>query len=141
MDFWVGEWDVRWAASPSIPEGSGRNVITRDFANCVIVENFSGDASTGGLVGHSVSTYHAPAQRWRQTWVDNQGGYFALVGGPEGADRFVLVSHRLRDNAPVQRMVFENITPEGFTWRWQTTADGAVSWVDSWVIEYTRARH
>lgn len=138
MDFWVGEWDLHWDASASIPEGRGTNVITRELDNCVIVENFTGDASTGNLVGRSLSTYAATPQRWRQTWVDNQGGYFALVGGPEAADRFVLVSNRLRDNTPVQRMVFENITHDALTWRWQSTADGGATWTDSWVIEYRR---
>lgn len=137
MDFWVGVWDVSWEASASTPAGHGVNTITRAYDNCVIQEDFAGGPATGGLIGHSVSTYHAPLQRWRQTWVDNQGGYFALVGGPVGED-FVLVSSRVTDNAPVQRMVFTDITANSLTWRWQRTPDGGATWADQWVIQYTR---
>ena len=139
LDFWLGQWNVRWDASPGTPAGSGTNSITRSHGGCVVQEDFVGGPSTGGLVGRSVSVYHAPAKRWRQTWVDNQGGYFALVGGPEG-DRFVLVSSRLRDGTPAQRMVFEAITENSLTWRWQTTQDAGASWADQWVIHYTRAQ-
>ena len=138
LDFWLGDWDARWDAAPGQPAGHGRNQITRDFDNCVIHEHFDGGASTGNLRGESWSVYHAPAQRWRQSWVDNQGGYFALSGGPEPGGKFVLVSYGLEDNAPRQRMVFEDITPASFTWRWQRTPDNGATWADTWVIYYTR---
>jgi hypothetical protein len=137
LDFWVGEWDVRWEAAPGQPAGNGANTIRRDLGNCVIYETFEGGPSTGNLVGYSVSTFHGPTSRWRQTWVDNQGGYFALVGGPMG-DTFVLENSRLSDTAPYLRMVFEDITPTSITWRWQRSTDGGSSWSDSWVIHYTR---
>jgi len=137
LDFWLGSWDVRWDASPGQPAGQGTNVVTRDFEGCVIHEHFDGGPTTGNLIGESWSMYHAPAQRWRQTWVDNQGGYFALVGGPQGG-KFLLLSNSLSDNTPGQRMLFEDITPNAFTWRWQRTADQGVTWTDSWVIHYTR---
>ncbi|MBI3440087.1 MAG: hypothetical protein HY054_15790 [Proteobacteria bacterium] len=140
LDFWLGDWDVRWDAWPSQPMGHGTNHVTRDFDDCVIHEHFSGGPSTGNLRGESWSLYHAPSQWWRQTWVDNQGGYFALTGGMSG-DRFVLVSNSLGDNAPRQRMVFEDITTNSFTWRWQRTADGGATWSDSWVIYYSRRAH
>lgn len=138
LDFWLGDWDVRWDASPGQAAGHGRNRITRDFGNCVIHEHFDGGSTTGDLIGESWSVYHAPAQRWRQTWVDNQGGYFALSGGLEQAGKFVLVSYGLNDNMPRQRMVYEDITATAFTWRWQRTPDNGATWVDSWVIHYTR---
>ncbi len=137
MDFWLGTWDARWEASTGTPAGQGVNVITREYGGCVIQEAFDGGPATGGLIGHSVSTYHAPLQRWRQTWVDNQGGYFALVGGPEGDD-FILVSSSVSNGQPAQRMVFEDITPGAFTWRWQRTPDAGATWADQWVIHYTR---
>lgn len=138
MDFWLGRWNVRWDAVEGIPAGEGVNTITREYGGCVIQEAFEGGPATANLIGHSVSTYHAPLQRWRQTWVDNQGGYFALVGGPESG-KFVLVSSRLADNTPVQRMVFEDITRTSLTWRWQMTPDGGTTWRDQWVIYYARA--
>ncbi len=137
MDFWVGTWDVRWDEGGGTPAGSGTNIITREYDNCVIQEAFDGGPATGNLIGHSVSTFHAPLGKCRQTWVDNQGGYFALVGGQEGAD-FVLTSYRVSDNTPAQRMVFTDLHANSLTWRWQRTADGGATWSDSWVIYYTR---
>jgi hypothetical protein len=137
MDFWLGSWDVRWDASPGQPAGQGTNVVTRDFDGCVIHEHFNGGSSTGSLLGESWSLYHAPTQHWRQTWVDNQGGYFALMGGLEG-DKFILISKSVSDNTPRQRMVYEDITPNSFTWRWQGSTDRGATWTDSWVIHYTR---
>jgi hypothetical protein len=137
MDFWLGAWDVRWDESPSTPAGQGTNTITREYGGCVIQEAFDGGPATNNLIGHSVSVFHAPLGLWRQTWVDNQGGYFALSGGPVGED-FVLVNTRLADAAPHLRMRFEDITPDSLTWRWQASADGGAIWSDSWVIFYTR---
>ena len=137
LDFWLGRWAVRWGAGAGLPAGSGTNTVTRAYGGCVVQEAFEGGPATEGLVGHSVSSFHAPSGRWRQAWVDNQGGHFALVGGPQGP-RFVLVASRLRDGAPVQRMVFEDITEQRLTWRWQASADAGASWSDQWVIHYTR---
>ena len=136
MDFWLGTWDAHYTADTSQAPG-GRNVITREYGNCVVQEQFDGGPQAQGLIGHSVSTYHVPSQQWRQTWVDNQGGYFALVGGPVGDD-FILTNTRATENAPHQRMVFEDITPNSFTWRWQSSADAGATWTDSWVIHYVR---
>lgn len=136
LDFWVGTWDIYYSADATTP--GGRNVITRAYDNCVIQEDFAGGEDAQGLVGHSVSTYHAPTHQWRQTWVDNQGGYFALVGGPVGDD-FVLTNTRITDAAPYQRMVFEDITADRFVWRWQSSADNGQTWTDRWVVWYRRA--
>lgn len=138
LDFWVGVWDVRWDASPGQSAGRGTNTITRELGNCVIKEHFEGGPSTGDLIGHSVSTYHAAPKLWRQTWVDNQGGYFALTGGPAADGTFVLENTRLGETSPYRRMVFEAIKPNSLTWRWQGSKDNGATWQDSWVIHYTR---
>lgn len=137
LDFWVGTWDARWEALGATPAGNGTNLITREYGDCVIQEQFDGGPATGGLIGHSVSTYYAPGQMWRQTWVDNQGGYFALTGGPVGDD-FILTTYRMNTATPAQRMVFTDITANAFTWRWQMTPDAGATWADQWVIRYTR---
>ena len=138
LDFWLGEWDASWEASGSTPAGSGTNAITRQLGDCVIQEDFVADASVGGLIGRSVSLYDARAGAWRQTWVDNQGGYFALVGGPEeGGSVFELTMTRISEEAPHLRMRFEDIEENSFIWRWQRSSD-AESWTDLWVISYHR---
>ena len=137
LNFWVGVWDVRWERSPNQAAGSGANTVTRELGGCVIEENFEGGPSTSNLIGRSVSTFDAQVGHWRQTWVDNKGGYYALIGGREG-DQFILVNSRLHARAPYLRMVFEDITPTSLTWRWQNSTDEGQTWRDQWVIYYTR---
>lgn len=130
MDFWVGEWDLSWEG------GSGRNSIVRTLGGCVIEERFT-DHAPGGLVGRSHSVRVARAGQWRQTWVDDKGGYIALAGGPQADGSFVLEAVRPSPAAPELRMVFADIRPAALTWRWQKKeADGR--WVDQWVIRYAR---
>jgi opacity protein-like surface antigen len=136
MDFWLGEWNAYYTADTNRPP-DGHNTITREYGGCVVQEQFDGGPQAQGLIGHSVSTYHAPSHQWRQTWVDNQGGYFALIGGVAGGD-FILTNSRINDAMPYQRMVYTEITPTSFTWRWQSSADAGATWTDAWVIHYVR---
>jgi hypothetical protein len=133
MDFWLGEWKLTWDG------GTGTNRITRDFKNCVIVENFSEAASNKPphLRGMSVSSYQPLNTMWRQTWVDDQNGYYHLSGGPKPDGTFVLQTIRMGREPQMTRMVFENIKRDSLTWRWQASDDGA-TWTDKWVIRYDR---
>jgi hypothetical protein len=135
LDFWVGDWIAEDEQGHRI----GTNHITRDeYGNCVITEHFHMDDGT--LTGHSVSLYRPGLKQWRQTWVDDQGGYFDLVGGPvTGSDyAFYFENKRVADNQPYQRMIWQDIRPDGFTWRWQRRAKPDEPWADSWVINYRR---
>lgn len=137
LDFWLGDWDAKWGASQGTPAGVGTNHITKSYEECVIEERFDGRPGQH-LMGHSVSTYFAPTKQWKQTWVDNEGGYIDLTGGPDGQGNFVLMTVP-RPGGHLRRMVFTNIKPNSFTWKWQATNDGK-TWTDSWVISYTRKR-
>ncbi|MEO0367043.1 MAG: hypothetical protein AAF265_16295 [Pseudomonadota bacterium] len=136
LDFWVGEWHAEWQ-QPDGSVGTGTNRVTKDeFGSCVIYERFSAP----GLNGMSVSTFHNATAQWRQTWVDDQGGYFALVGGPsdDPAIEFMLEVSRLSDESPHLRMIWQDVEPQTFTWRWQGRASEEDAWQDRWVIRYTR---
>lgn len=135
LDFWLGAWDDRWDAFPGTPAGRGSNHITRTYGGCVTEEHFKG----APLSGHSVSTYVAGTKNWRQTWVDNQGSYIDLEGGPDGSGNFVLSTLPQSGSAKANRMVFTDIKPDSFTWRWQASQDGR-AWTDSWIIRYTRKK-
>jgi hypothetical protein len=136
LDFWLGDWDAKWAPSEG-DSGIGSNHISLSYDGCVIEEHFDGRPGQP-LMGHSVSMYVAPEQIWRQTWVDNQGGYIELSGGPQANGDFVLTTGR-RPSGRISRMVFTDIKPDSFTWRWQSSTDGT-AWSDAWVIHYTRKK-
>src|SRR5687767_3406701 len=75
LDFWLGDWEARWGAA-----GRGTNSLRRILADRVIEEDFRGTGTGGSLHGRSWSVFDPERGVWRQTWVDDQGGYIELVG-------------------------------------------------------------
>ena len=137
LDFWLGAWDLEWDQADG-SKGTGTNIITKSpYGDCVITENFDG-APSMKFKGMSVSTWHKPLKTWRQTWVDDQGGYFALSGGPNDDGTFALTTTRLNDKGPYQRMIWTNIQQDSMTWHWQGHKPGETEWKDLWVIRYRR---
>ena len=131
LDFWPGSWRARWEG------GEGTKTITREFDGKVVVERFEGRPSLE-LTGYSVSVFDAEADLWRQTWVDDQGSYFALTGGSEG-DTFVLRMSAVRGGVPVElRMVFCDIEADSFRWVWERSMDAGATWDPAWEIAYKR---
>jgi hypothetical protein len=135
MDFWVGDWNAAWQG------GHGTNHVTKEMNGCVIHEHFAAAASAGrpALHGESLSSYQPANLMWRQTWVDDQNGYFHLSGGREQDGTFVLQTIRMGREPHMTRMIFQDIKPDSFTWRWQMSDDGE-TWKDAWVIHYTRLK-
>lgn len=134
FDFWLGQWDLTWADS-----GQGTNHITKPLGNCVIQEQFR-DLAPNGFAGMSVSVYDPQAKLWRQTWVDNSGGYMVFTGGWAN-DRMTLSrTITKRDGTEViQRMVFHDIAADSFVWDWQASTDNGATWEMKWQIFYKRA--
>jgi len=136
LDFWVGTWDLAWERGGA--PGGGTNTVTREHNGCVVHERFE-DAM--GYAGESWSV-RTPAG-WRQTWVDNAGGYLVFEGTTDAAGRVTEMRTPPFQNpagqTQVSRMVWEDVTDEGLVWRWQASTDDGTTWADRWVIHYTRA--
>jgi hypothetical protein len=138
FDFWLGEWDLTWPGAKPGEVGHGTNSITRVMDGCVVEENFSGGDSMH-LRGKSLSVYVPRAGKWKQTWVDNEGGYLKFVG--EFKDGMMILAReatRPDGTRILQRMVFKNITPRQFDWSWEFSKDGGNTWVVNWPIHYRR---
>lgn len=145
LDFWVGTWDLSWppgqGGTPADRPGRGTNVVERRLGDCVIHEHFESD---DGFVGESVSVYDPRSGTWRQTWVDNTGGYLLLSGAPAADGTMELrtepaVNLQTRQTL-VNRMVWRDVEADRLTWHWQRSADDGASWDDLWVITYARRR-
>ena len=138
LDFWLGDWTATWEVG-----GHGTNHIERDFAGHVIHEQFDAapDADgTGNLHGESWSVFDPGRSLWRQTWVDDQGSYFDLVGDRvDGWFAFVREAPELGDGGR-QRMVFRDVEPDRFRWTWERSLDGPLIWELRWEIAYVRRR-
>ena len=131
FDFWIGSWDCAWEG------GSGHNTITRELEGHVLVERFEANPPET-LHGSSFTVFSPPLGRWQQTWVDDQGSYWHFLGGPEGDDMILATIERENGRDIAKRMVFADIAPGGFDWRWERSEDGGVTWTQVWAIRYTR---
>ena len=139
FDFWVGEWNLTWPGEKSGEVAHGTNSIKRILDRCVLQENFSGGDSMH-LRGTSVSTFDARSNRWKQTWVDNEGGYLDFVGDFSNG-QMILQREAVRNGEKVlQRMVWKNISANELDWSWESSADGGKTWQVNWPIHYKRMR-
>jgi hypothetical protein len=131
LDFWTGVWDCTWDG------GSGTNTVTKQMDGHVIVEQFE----AGGpepFSGMSVSVADPATGGWRQTWVDSTGSYWAFVGGRRSDGTVVFgTADRVDAEQQYKRMTFSDITPDGFTWRWEASPDRR-EWTLRWAIRYRR---
>src|SRR5262249_35115130 len=119
LEFWVGEWDLTWPGQNAGEIGHGTNSIKRVMDGCVVEENFSG-ADSMHLRGKSVSLFDTRTGQWKQTWVDNEGGYLDFVG--EFKDGQMILARdvtRPDGTRAKQRMVFKNIAANEFDWSWE----------------------
>lgn len=142
LDFWAGDWDAEFDGGNG-QIGHASNRITKDeYGACAISEHFvqpGGAAGGGDYIGGSYSMYDPVTKQWRQMWVDNGGAPFVLVGGPvsDQPHVFELRTTEPRGKGKIMRMIWQDVTPATFTWRWQSQeADGA--WKDAWMIRYRR---
>jgi Protein of unknown function (DUF1579) len=138
LDFWVGEWDLTWPGQKAGETSHGTNSIRRILDGCVVQETFSGGDSMH-LRGASVSIFDFTAGKWKQTWVDNEGGYLDFVG--ELKDSQVILQREAARNdgtKVLQRMVFKNIGPNELDWSWEASRDGGKTWQVQWPIHYKR---
>ncbi len=140
FDFWLGKWDLTWKDSDGTV-ARGTNHIEKILNGKVIKENFeahSGDYE--GFTGKSYSVYNANIREWKQTWVDNQGGYLDFTGKFEGNKRiFIRKGENQEGEQILQRMVFYDITADSLTWDWEMSEDDGETWQPQWRINYKRA--
>jgi hypothetical protein len=128
FDFWLGTWDARWDG------GQGRNTISKRYGDRVVYEEFDGRPGVD-FQGMSVSVYSERLDRWLQTWVDQEGNYWALDGVFENRE----MTLRCRDGDIDYRMRFFDIETDAFEWTWERSAAGTDDWQLAWSIHYTRA--
>ena len=140
FDFWVGKWNVSWDEGGG-KRGSGTNTITKILDGAVIQEDFVvTEGLQKGFKGMSHSVYGATSKQWHQAWVDNQGGYYNLVGERNEDVRIFKTLPRVSEGKEiVQRMVFKDIKVDSFVWDWEKSEDGGKTWKLEWRINYKKA--
>lgn len=138
FDFWIGDWDATWK-NPDGSESHGRNTVTRHMDGKAVKESFSVlDGPTKGYKGESYSVFEKRSQQWKQTWIDNGGGYLEFTGHADGDTRIFARSMVINGKVMMARMRFYNIQPNSFSWDWESSADEGKTWKLNWRIEYRR---
>ncbi|HET7205065.1 MAG TPA: DUF1579 family protein [Terriglobales bacterium] len=138
FEFWVGQWNLTWPGEKPGEVQHGTNTIRRVLDGCVIQESFEGGASMH-LRGTSVSTFDQRTGKWKQTWVDNEGGYLDFVGQFENGQMVLSREATAADGKTfLQRMVWKNITADALDWSWEASQDGGKTWLVRWPIHYSR---
>jgi Tetratricopeptide repeat len=90
FDFWVGDWDV-FSGTQQV----GHNRIERLLDGCLLMENWTG---AYGSSGKSVNYFDPASGKWKQNWVDENGGIVWYEG-------------EVKDG--VMHFSGENIAPDG----------------------------
>ncbi len=130
LNFWVGTWRAEWDG------GMGTNTIVKSHNDCIVNENFQSPT----LNGISISMYDSITNQWRQTWMDDQGGFYDFYGKKDGDD-YIFHTLPTKDQPLIyQRMLFTNIEKNHFNWLWQKTSDNGKSWEEIWQINYSRIK-
>jgi len=132
FDFWLGEWVVSWDEG-----GQGVNRIDKILDGKVIREQFDGRPDMP-FRGMSLSVYDPRSELWRQTWVDNDGNYWAFHGRFQDGRMTLSTEVDVEGKPVLLRMVFYNIEADELDWNWERSEDGGRTWDLRWHIHYTR---
>lgn len=128
FDYWAGAWDV------FNPDGEkiGENTITPILKGCALREQWR---STRDHAGTSINFYDRNENRWRQTWIANNGNPLYLAGGLEDG---VMVMESVHD-APRQDRISWIPEDDGSVRQvWEISRDGGETWQVGFEGRYVR---
>ena len=132
FDFWLGDWEVRNAAGLRL----GHNQVLALLGGTVLQEHWEG--AKGGA-GTSLNTYDPAVRRWRQRWMDSQGGTLDLEGGLE-AGAMVLLGLSHGTNGPLENRITWAPLPDGRVHQhWEQRPAGGPTWTTSFDGYYQKA--
>lgn len=132
FDFWLGEWNCFWV-NPKGDTVVGHNSISKILDQTVIQEKF--EDTSRNFKGISVSVYNTRTNTWNQAWADNQGGYYSFIGI---VDDSLKIFSTDTSKLIIERMKFHNLKADSFTWDWEKSKDGGITYQLSWRIFYRK---
>jgi hypothetical protein len=141
FDFWVGDWDVFDYSSGEKGAPAGTNLVTKEFAGCVIQEHWTG--SQGGH-GSSFNTYQPNEKKWHQVWVDDSGTFLNLIGEFKDGAMVLLGEHSGQQPGVsiTERITWSlvNNDPDQVRQFWQQSRDGGKTWNTAFDGLYVRKK-
>jgi hypothetical protein len=146
FDFWIGDWDlvVHARSSPTSDQwadAKGHQHVETILGGCAIAEHFAAEGPQQPWAGASYSSWQPQISQWRQTWVDDSGGYLLFKGQMENGAMSLYGEPRESAGKRVQmRMVFRDITADALRWEWQRSEDDWATAAPMITIDYKRAK-
>lgn len=152
LDWFIGEWSLRSRTrDPQQPdvwhEETLYAVHTAELGGNLIWEHFYGPFQGEPYEAWSLRKYDAAKDRWLQKWADSvPGGPLLNWSGTWDAGRRCYIGYgeaHLNADYTLKgdtgaREIFDNIQPDSFAWRFETTSDGGKTWTTTWTLDYTR---
>ncbi|MBL8166321.1 MAG: DUF1579 family protein, partial [Anaerolineae bacterium] len=136
LSWFIGEWEVHSrmqvnADTDEWVEEDLRTVHTYELGGNIIFEHFGGPLGGTPFEAWSLRKYNVNTGNWEQRWVDVSPGGFANWLGRWDAETNTFMGYAMRfiDNdfnltgETGAREVFDNITEDGFDWRYEQTSD------------------
>lgn len=150
LAWFIGEWDVKShllmdADKDEWLDEDLHTIHTYELGGHLIFEHFFGPLGGEPFEAWSLRRYNPNTSKWEQRWVDTAPGGFAHWTGTYADNQFIGFANRfLDDEGNVKgdnavREVFDNITENSYSWRYEETKDGGQKWKVTWTLEYTRA--
>lgn len=124
FDFWLGEWE---AYSGDKLAGTNSIVLMED--SCVIQENWK--SAKGGFTGTSYNFYDRKAKKWKQLWLDNQGGSLELSGNYVDGKMIMKSKEQYSEKNKkhyVDRITWTDNGDGTVRQHWERTTDKGKSW-------------
>lgn len=122
--FWVGDWE---AFNPA-GKLAGTNRIVLMEGNCVMQENWASAGSP--FTGTSYNFFDNTTEKWRQVWIDNQGGNLQLEGEWSGSS-MVLKSKEVKNRSGQVQTSRITWTPHAdgtVRQLWEVSTDSEKTW-------------
>lgn len=152
LAWFIGEWHVqsRMLTDPANDRWLEETLHTRhtyELGGHLIFEHFFGPLNGEPFEAWSLRKYNPTSGKWEQRWVDTSPGGFANWLGSYDAASHTFTGYAQRfldDDGQIKgdkahREIFDHITDDSFSWRFESTEDGGQTWRVGWTLEYRRA--
>lgn len=152
LDWFIGEWDIKSrmlmnAEADEWLEEDLRSTHTYEMGGHIVFEHFFGPLGGEPFEAWSIRKYNSQNSTWQQRWFDTSSpGVAEWQGTMQEDGTFIGYAKRFLDTDgniagdEAVREVFDNITPDQFSWRYEATSDGGQTWQVQWTLEYVRRK-
>jgi hypothetical protein len=133
LDFKIGEFEV--TAMTGVRAGESR--VESVLGGCMLVEHWQGAISGHG---QAILYYNRNDQRWRMTFVNDEGDVLNMTGTFAGDSLVLTGENTMLEFRGLHRMTWSPLPEGGVKQSWEYSTDDGASWKTIHVGYYARRR-